>query len=301
MMNLNEIAVFVHVVQAGSFRRAAQVLAMPNSTVSTKVSQLEQRLGVQLLQRTTRKLRLTTAGESFFAHCASALDTLRTAEAEAATRQTEAQGTLRITAPTEMGESLLATIVRQYVERYPKVRVELLLTDRIVDLVTEGIDLALRAGKLPDSSMKARRLGTSRFAAFASPQYLARRGTPRHPRDLANHECLIFTTLFPDQWELVDGKQTVHVTARGSLSANDLPALRSFAALDHGIALLPVFLCYDDVKRGRLLRVLPSWSSRPAPMHLVYPAQRFPSPKLRDFLAIAEPALEKIFNDGAVS
>ena len=299
-MDLNEIRIFVKVVQAGSFSQAARALGMPNSTVSTKVSDLEKRLGTTLLQRTTRKLHLTQAGEVYFKRGNEALEILMAAEAEATTHQSVPQGLLKITAPVEVGNTLLADLVRDFVRKHPKISVELILTDRVTDLIGEGIDLAIRAGALEDSSLMARRLGYSHFAPFASPTYLKRRGTPDHPKDLEKHETLRFTTLNDDHWILFNGKDRVRVRTRGTLASNDLISLRSFAVKGQGIALMPTYICSEELARKRLTRILPEWFSYPEPVHWVYPAHRFMPPKLHAFLEMATDPL-KVFLGGALS
>src|SRR5689334_18636195 len=175
-MDLDGIEVFVKVVEAGSFNQAAKLLGMPNSTVSAKVSALEKRLGVTLLQRTTRKLRATQAGEIYFQQCLRALEQLQAAENELTRGQQEPRGLLKLTAPTDIGHSLLAILVHAFLQKHPKMEVELIITNRVLDLVAEGIDVAIRAGDLPDSRLIAKRFSVGYFGLWASPSYLKRRG-----------------------------------------------------------------------------------------------------------------------------
>ena len=193
MMDLNEVAVFIKVVQLGSFSGAAKQLAMPNSTVSSKVSSLEKRLGVTLIQRTTRKLNITPAGQAYFNRCIQGLEEIHAAEMEIAAVQGEPQGLLRITAPIDLGSRVLPQLVSDFTNTYPKVRVELILSDRKVDLLSESVDLAIRAGDLRDSTLIAKKVGSVYFAPFASARYLKAKGIPTHPRDLRLHHCLQFT------------------------------------------------------------------------------------------------------------
>ena len=199
-IDLNEISVFVEVVKAGSFSQAAKKLKMPNSTVSHKVSSLEKRLGLTLLQRTTRKLNVTPAGQIYFKKCLNGFSEIELAEAEMASAQGEAQGLLRVTAPVELGGGILPEIISDFTAQFPKVTIELILTERRVDLLSESVDLAIRAGELKDSSLIAKKIGLAYFALFASPRYLKQKGTPTHPRELNQHKCLAFAPLGTDSW-----------------------------------------------------------------------------------------------------
>ena len=291
-MDLDAVAVFVRVVQAGSFSRAAKLLGMPNSTVSAKVSLLEKRLGVTLLQRTTRKLHVTQPGEAYFKRCVQALEELQAAESELATAQREPQGLLRLTAPIELGHSLLPSLVGGFLERYPQMEVDLLLTNRVLDLVTEGIDLAIRAGALRDSRLIAKRFVLGDFALWASPAYLKKRGVPSHPRELSQHECLRFSRFRAKTWQLANGKETVTVAISGRVLADDFETLKSIAFLGHGIAFIPSFLCAREAEERGLVRVLPLWHGDAVSFSLVYPGQRFVSPKIRSFITVAEEMLK---------
>lgn len=292
-MDLNEITVFVKVVQAGSFSQAARNLGMPKSTVSAKVSWLEKRLGITLIQRTTRRLHVTQAGEAYYKRCAVALEEILAAESEASTNQLEPQGTLKITAPVEVGNNLLPAVICDYTKKYPKVEIELLLTDRVIDLVAEGVDLAIRAGVLEDSSLMSRKVGMSRFALLASPAYLKRKKAPPHPKDLSLHECLRFTPLGRNHWTLTNGKETLDVPLRSRLVANDITILKALAVSGTGITLLPPFLCREEMRKGKLVSVLPQWFAQADPVHLLYPAQKFASPKLEAFIELVSQAFKK--------
>ena len=302
-MDLNEILVFTQVVQSGSFTQAAKRLEMPNSTVSSKIASLERRLGVTLIQRTTRKLTVTSAGLDYFRHCLEGLERLKTAESEIAAVQGEPQGLLRITAPVELGNgTILAELISRFSARYPKVTIEALLTDRFVDLLGEGVDVAIRAGTLADSSLIAKKIGMSFFAAFASPKYLKTRGTPTHPRELRApaHECMRFTPLDESIW-IFQGPRgaTVKVPVSGRVQTNDLGLVKSLTLLGEGLSLLPTTNCLQEVRSGKLIRVLPQWRTPSEPMHFVYPAQRFVSPKLKAFMdASLEPLRRSLTAEG---
>lgn len=292
-MDLDGIEVFVKVVEAGSFSQAAKLLGMPNSTVSAKVSALEKRVGVTLLQRTTRKLRATQAGETYFQQCVQALEQLQAAESELTNAQREPRGLLKLTAPVDIGHSVLATLVRTFLQKYPEMQVDLVVTNRVLDLISEGIDLAIRAGELADSRLIAKRFSVGHFGLWASPSYLKKRGTPAHPRELTEQDCLRFSLFKNNRLELTNGKDSARVVAAGRLGADDFETLKAFALLGEGIVYLPSFMCAEEAKQNRLQRVLPDWHGAAVTFSLVYPAQRFVSPKVRAFIAVAEEMLKK--------
>jgi DNA-binding transcriptional LysR family regulator len=287
-MELDAIPVFVKVAQLGSFTRAAKTLNMPNTTVSAKVAQLERHLGVTLIQRTTRKLNLTEAGRAYLDRCVRALDELQAAESELHEATSEIQGTLRITAAVDVGQSLLAMMVDRYLKQYPKMEVDLVLTNRMVDLVGEGVDLALRAGKLKDSSLIAKRMMNVRMSLWASKTYL-KKGSPKDLKDLANYKTIHFSPFKDAAIELTNGKQTVKaVLTRGPLHADDFGTVKALAELGHGIAILPDYICENDVSENKLVKVLPEWALQGGNFSLVYPAQKFVTPKVRAFIGVAE-------------
>jgi DNA-binding transcriptional LysR family regulator len=292
-MDLDGIAIFVKVLQTGSFSQAAKLLGMPNSTVSAKVSALEKRLGVTLLQRTTRKLRATQAGEAYFQRSVRALEELQAAENELETGRADPKGLLRLTAPVEIGHSLLPALVHAFLNKHPRLEVELVVTNRVLDLVVDGIDLAIRAGPLKDSSLIAKRFDLGDFGLWASPDYLTQRGAPRHPRELAQHNCLRFSRFKDDGFRLTHGRENFTVEVSGQLVADDFETLRSLAILGEGIAFLPSFLCSEDTKQDKLTRVLPKWRGDKVSLSLVYPAQRFVPTKVREFIRVADELWKK--------
>jgi DNA-binding transcriptional LysR family regulator len=288
-MDLDAIAVFVKVVQAGSFSQAAKLLGMPNSTVSAKVSLLEKQLGVTLLQRTTRKLRVTQAGEVYFKRCIQALEELQAAENEVASAQREPQGLLKLTAPVELGHGLLPALVDGFLQKYPKMRVELLITNRVLDLVAEGIDLAIRAGSLKDSRLIAKRFTLGEFTLWASFSYLKKHAAPSDPTALTQHDCIRFSRFRDSAWKLTNGKETAAVTVAGRVLADDFETIKSMACLGVGVGLIPSFLC---AKQKELVRILPQWHGDTVWFSFVYPAQRFISPAVRAFISVAETILK---------
>lgn len=292
--DLNEIVVFVKVVESGSFSQAARQLGMPNSTVSSKVSSLEARLGLTLIQRTTRRLSITPAGQAFYKKCAAGLSEILRAQDEVSREQTEPQGLLRITAPIDLGKCLLPEVISAFLKKYKKVQLEMLLEERMVDLVAEGVDLAIRVGKLEDSSLIAKKLGSIYFAAMASPQYLKMAGMPKAPKDLKEHACVQFTSLGREGWTLTSGKSTVTVPMNGQLMSNDLNIVKSLTLAGNGVALLPTFLCAKEFHEGRLQRIFPDWNANARAVHFVYPAQKYVHPKVSVFMEFATEPLKKI-------
>jgi DNA-binding transcriptional LysR family regulator len=291
-MDLDGIAIFVNVLQAGSFSRAAKLLGMPNSTVSAKVSALEKRLGVTLLQRTTRKLRATQAGEAYYQRALRALEELQTAENELETGRAEPKGLLRLTAPVEIGHSLLPALVHAFLKQHPRMEVELVVTNRVLDFIEDGIDLAIRAGPLKDSSLIAKRFDLGYFELWASRDYLIKHAAPRHPKELTEHNCLRFSRFKHDGFRMTNGKENLKVRVTGTSTADDFETLRSLATLGEGLAFLPSFLC-AEAKQNDLVRVLPQWHGDRVTVSLVYPAQRFVPPKVRAFIDVAEKILTK--------
>ena len=287
-VDLDGIAVFVKVVQAGSFSRAAKLLNMPNSTVSAKVAALEKSLGVTLLQRTTRSLHLTPGGEVYFRRCLRALEELQAAENELATERGETKGVLRLTAPVELGRSVLPPVLDVLMKRHPAIEIDLVITNRLVELVAENIDVAVRAGPLKDSGLIARRFDLGQFGLWASPSYLKNNSVPRNPDELKEHESLRFAPFTGRKIQLSNGREHAQIALAGRITADDFETLRALAVLGWGIALLPSFICTEEIKERKLVSVLPSWRGDSVTISVVYPAQRFVSPKIRAFIAAAE-------------
>lgn len=292
-MDLDGVAIFVRVVQAGSFSRAAKLLDMPNSTVSAKVAALEKRLGVTLLQRTTRSLHLTEAGAAYFQRSVRALEELQAAENELERGRSEPRGVLRITAPVDIGREIAPVLVHKFCAAHPHIEVELTITNRVVDLVGEAIDLAIRGGFLKDSGLIAKRYELGHFGLWASPDYLARHGAPRQTRDLTAHQLLRFAQWAERPLRLSNGKENVRIAMRGRLQADDFETLRGLAALGDGIVLLPSFLCAGEEAQGKLVRVLPGWHGERVCLSLLYPAQKYVPAKVRAFITVTDEVLKR--------
>jgi len=208
----------------------------------------------------------------------------------------EPQGLLRITAPLDLGNSVLPQIIADYSKKYPKVTVDVLLTDRYVDLLSEKVDLAIRAGNLKDSTLLAKKLGSVYFAPFASPKYIKQFGKVDHPRDLTKHPMLNFAPL-GNEWRLAGPKGTLDIPVSGKMILNSLIMIKSMALIGEGIAFLPTYYCYQDVKDKKLVRLLPEWRSPLNNVHFVYPSQKFVKPKLKAFIEMATEPLKGNFED----
>jgi len=285
--DLNAVAAFAGVLEAGSFRGAAQALRVPRSTVSRKIAELEDRLGVRLLERTTRSVRLTEAGAAYHRQVAPALEALREAERALSTGQAEPSGRLRIAAPDDFGETIFVEALAEYMRRHPAVEIDIELTNRHVDLLEEGFDLAVRAGPLGDSSLIARRLGRPQPALLhASPAYLRKHGAPRRVEDLARHDCLVLTG--HRTWPLRRGGRMAEVPVRVRAAASSFQLLRELAVAGHGIAMLPEHIGAASVRSGALRTVLDAAAGPPIPLHVVYPSARHLSAKVRALLEVLE-------------
>jgi len=284
-MDLNEIVVFARVVETRSFTAAAAQLGLPKSTVSRKVAQLEERLGVRLLQRTTRKLNLTEVGQAYYERCARIVADIDAAEQLVTEMQTAPRGLLRVTAPVDFGTECLGRAIAEFTAANPEIVIELDVSDRMVDLIEDGVDLAVRIGPLAESSLVARKLGVVVLRLYASPAYLARRGTPTELADLAHHDTVQFV---PSQrlqtWGLRGPEGDVEITPGARIVSNNMFAVREAAVAGAGIALLSDLVVGADLAAGRLVEVLPAWSLPGSEMYAVYPSTRNLSPKVRAFL-----------------
>jgi DNA-binding transcriptional LysR family regulator len=287
MSHLAEMEAFLAVVEEGSFTAAARRMGVTKSYASKLVARLEDRLSVRLLQRTTRQLTLTDVGRAYFDRCSEAMRALSEAEAEATELQSSPQGRLRISLPSAFAVSYLAAPIAAFKTRHPQLTIEAVLADRKVDILAEGFDLAIRIGEMSDSSLVARRLAPVDRALFASPDYVRRRGAPRHPSDLAAHDCLIYAYhAEPTTWRLqgpAGADAVVNVETRGRLVANHAEMLVAAACQGLGIVLCPLFFTAPAMREGRLLRVLPDWRVRLS-ISAVFPNARHVPAKVRLFV-----------------
>ena len=300
-LDLNAAAIFVRVVAAGSFRAAARELGVPKTTVSRKVAELEAHLGAQLLLRTTRTLALTDAGAAFAQEASQAIALLQSAEQSVSALHLAPSGSLRVTATPEMGRTLLVPLLAEFLQLYPAVEVVLQLTSRHVDLLAERVDVALRVGPLPDSSLVAQRVGHSVLRLVASPSYLRTRGTPTLPADLTQHSCLRFVRTgdaLQDMWTLGRGRRAQKVAVAGPLVADDLQALREAACAGLGIARLPAPVVREALVAGQLVAVLDAWQPPETSLFLVHAGGRFVPSRVRALVAFLAPRLARLL-DGA--
>lgn len=286
-IDLNHVVSFLRVVDAGSFTAAAKGLGVPTSTVSRQVAQLEEALGVRLLQRTSRRVQLTEAGTAYHERASPALGALEGAADEVRDRQETPRGVVRLTAPGDIG-ALLADVLVAFSEQHPGIQVELVLTGRIVDLVAEGVDLALRAGVIRDGTLVARKLGADQMLLAASAAYLERRGTPAALAELAQHDCLGFRTQRGRAlWQLVGPAGPVSLEVDCRFAADDFTFLRALLLADAGVGLVPHVAVARELAEGTLRRVLPDHSQPLVGLSLVYPSAKHLPRRvvlLRDFL-----------------
>jgi DNA-binding transcriptional LysR family regulator len=283
---LEQLSAFVEVARRQSFVQAARALDRHVSAVSRAVAALESRLGVRLLQRTTRRVILSDAGRDYFKRCETLLAEFDGAEAEVHDLAASIRGRLRVSAATGAGQSLIAPIVPKFLAAHPLLTLDLQLSNRYVDLVEEGYDLALRVGALAaDSRLVARRLAPTRRILLASTAYLEHRGSPRDPHQLRAHACLVLDIgLRPQRWELGRTRTRVAIDVDGPLRSNNAFVLLRACREGLGIGLLPETVAGEDLRRGKLRRVLPGWVSIEEGIYAVYPSARFIPAKVRAFV-----------------
>jgi LysR family transcriptional regulator, regulator for bpeEF and oprC len=287
-MDLQSLQAFVKVVQTGSFTRAAEALDTQKAHLSRQVSALERALGVRLLERTTRSLSLTEAGREFFERAVGILAAVEDAQRAMQRAQGEPRGTLRLTCGVEFGLIAVSGWIGRYLQQYPQVRIEAEFTGRLVDIVHEGFDLAIRVGLLADSSLAARRLGALTYGLYAAPDYLQRRGDPAEPAALADHDLVVFRGGdYKAQWTLTRGAEVQRVELQPRVKVNNSFAVRDAAVRALGIALLPVVVAEPAVQAVQLRRVLGEWAPPEVPVHAVYASARYLTPKVRAFIDLA--------------
>ncbi len=285
MQPVDDLLTFAQVVENESFSKAAKQLGRSKAAASKQITRLENRLGVRLLNRTTRRLSLTEAGAALYERAARIAAEVEAAETAVTRLQREPRGTLRVSAPMSFGVLHLAPTLAEFARRYPQLVVDLTLGDRFVDLIEEGFDIAIRIGDLADTSLIARRLAPSRRLVCASPGYLANHGEPRTPADLVRHNCLCYSYLTTqDEWRFTGPEGPVAVKARGNLRANNGDALRAAMLDGLGIGLTPTFIIGEDVSAGRLRVLLGAYRVAESAVHAVWPHSRHLSTKVRVFV-----------------
>ncbi|MBL0546988.1 LysR family transcriptional regulator [Aeromonas jandaei] len=284
-MDLNAALILVRIVDKGSFTAAAQELGMTKAMVSRRIAELEQRLGVRLLYRSTRQLTLTEEGEKYYRHCSKAVEALTEAELMLSASQQEVTGTLKMAVPIETGQLVVGRLVAKFLQAYPGLQVELELTNRVVDPISEGLDAVVRIGDMSDSNLAARRLWSTRRLLCASPAYLARSPAIKRPEDLANHERVTVSNGFlASHWCFeLDGKEVL-VDPPSRFRVNNITCAREAAKAGLGLASLPAMLCQEELASGELVAVLPEWQQPKVSIYLLFPERQLMPRKLRVFI-----------------
>lgn len=287
MNKLQAMEVFVQVVDAGGFTRAAENLQMPKATVSTLVQSLEQTLAVKLLHRTTRQVHVTADGAAYYERCLRILSDVKEAEESLSTNRLSPSGRLRIDVSTGLANNLLIPKLPEFFARYPDIRLDMGCGDRPVDLIEEGVDLAIRGGALPDSGLIARRLGMLEFVTCASPAYIAKRGRPNHPSDLVHHQCVNYFSSVTGKvhdWDFSRDGETLNIPTPACLAVNDSTVYTSAGVTGLGIVQLVAMVAEPLIASGQMELILPEWSTAPLPVNAVYPQNRHLSAKVRVFV-----------------
>ncbi|WP_201614263.1 LysR family transcriptional regulator [Psychrobacter sp. JCM 18902] len=287
MTKADDMILFVQVVEEGSFSRVAEKLSLTNSVVSKRIARLEENLNTQLLYRTTRKLSLTDAGRALYNKAKIAKSAFQEAENAVTGYGEDMKGHIRITMPVVSANFIFSESIAEFCKQHPEVSVELQITNRLVDLIEEGFDLALRTAVLEDSSLIARRLIDSQWIICATPAYLEQHGAPQTPEQLQNHECLVykFDNTANSTWPLyIDGKEQL-ISVPGRFHSNHLSAIKQAALSDLGIAFLPQVLIYEEIQKNTLTQILQCFTSKKLGLYAVYPKARQPDQKLKLLVA----------------
>lgn len=287
MNKLHAMSVFVHVVQASGFKRAADIMQIPKATVSSLVQQLEADLTVKLLHRTTRQVSMTVEGAAYYEHCVRILADVSAVEDALSHARMRSGGRLRVDISSSLAQSVIIPALPDFLERYPDICVELACGDREADLIEEGVDCAIRFGELPDSGLIARRIGLLRFVTAAAPAYLSMHGRPIHPNELIHHRCVSYFSsthgrAFP--WTFIRAGERIELPPPGPVSVNDAGSYLSAGVAGLGVVQLPAFLLNSGWATGQLEPLFEEWSSDPLPVHAVYPQNRHLSGKVRIFV-----------------
>lgn len=275
MKRLDDMELFVEVVKAMSFRRAAEAMGMPHSTLSRRISALEKAIGLRLLHRTTRRIELTEAGQLYYERCRRIVDEARLAHEQLGEMLAQPSGVLRASLPVDFATIFLAPLIAEFARRYPGISFEFDLTPRRVDLVTEPFDVAIRMGEPQNSNLIARQLARLPGHLYASPRYLELSGEPSHPADLVQHECLCFPKV--GTWTLHSAEETVEAEVSGRFVLNSVGLFRRLATLDLGIIFVPEAVVAEDLASGRLRRVLPQWQGTPVSVYALTETRLLPA------------------------
>jgi len=290
-----EMKTFATVVDGGSFVQAADTLGMSKPAVSRHVAELEQRLGVRLLQRTTRKLSLTEEGRLFYGRCKALLADVEVAEEEITAKSIAAKGLIKVNVPVSFGLLELAPLWPDFMSKYPEITLDITLADRIVDLVEEGYDMAIRIARLPNSSLVSKKLTSTRMVLCASPGYLKKHGRPKHPSELANHSVLAYSLLATgDLWEFEGPEGRVTVGVDPTLRTNSGDTCRVAALQNKGIVLQPSFMVGGDLRDGTLVELMPQYRSLEFGVYAIYPTRQYVAPKVRALVNFLTKAMDGV-------
>lgn len=294
MDKLTAMTVFARVAKAGSFAGGARDLGISRAMATKHIMQLEHSLGTRLFNRTTRSLSLTDVGLSYLERCQQVLAEIDEMEAAATQLQTEPRGTLKISAPLFIGAAHIAPAVAEFLEKHPDLSVDMILQSGVVDMVDEGIDVAIHLGALEDTSLIARKLASSPVVVCAAPNYLAKHGIPKKPEDLAEHSCLVSWAVPPrDKWRFKGPNGEFRIKVSGRMQSNVAGPIRIAAIQGLGLVMLPSYIVGLDVSKGRLQTVLEDYVPSPLEIHAIYPHRKYLSAKVRVFLDFLQPWLQK--------
>ncbi|MCG9580957.1 LysR family transcriptional regulator [Vibrio tubiashii] len=286
MRNTDDYIIFYHLVEQGSFSAAARHMELTKSVVSKRIAKLEQDIGVQLLYRTTRTLKLTESGQAFFEHARSVYQAVAMAEESIVGLGKSLSGNIKITVPIISGELILPTVIAEFNQEYPDINIDMELDNRFVDIVNERFDLAIRTGVLPDSSLIARKLVDANWIVCASPKYIAKNGKPKTPKELTKHNCLAYAyqETGAREWAFKNGDDVYQVKVDGNLCTNNSSALRNVALLGQGIIYVPRVLVYEDLQQGRLIQLFKEETAKCLGIYAVYPYTRQQPEKIKLFI-----------------
>lgn len=284
-IDLNDMMLFQVVAELKSFTKAADILKTPKSNLSRRVTRLENHLNVRLLERSTRSMHLTEVGHLLLKHCQRISEELEQAQHSLESLAAEPIGTLRVCTSVGVGQSLIAKHLAEFYRQFPKIKLDLKLSNRRVDILDEGFDVAIRVGESPDSNLISKKLFRAQFALFASPEYLKQHNKITTPADLHCHRCLHMSgTNSQPTWILSDHKESASLNIEPVFSVDDFLMIKTMLLADQGIALMPSYMCQHELMQGTLLRVLPHWNGRTVDMYAIYPSRKGMTPKLTAFI-----------------
>lgn len=286
-IDLNQIMIFVKVVESGSLTKAAHLLNQPKSRISRRLAALEKTLGTQLIYRTTRQMQLTETGRDYYRRCAPLILDLENANNAMTTHAEELGGLLRITAPEDVANIILAPIIDEFLKVHPKIKIEMVLSGVYLDLVKESIDIAIRIGHLKDATMKSKKIGSITSILVASPSFLEKHPPISKPDHLAKTPCLVFESGRTGLWRLFRERQETKVKVQGPIRANSPYFIYRMCLQGRGVGLVPAFLCVEDIARGRLVQVLKGWSSEAIPIQLLTPSHKEVPAQTKAFMNFA--------------